>query len=50
MTGCDSEGLDLRLGGETARLDFENLVKDASDARVELIRLVKQARSMPPNS
>lgn len=50
MTGCDSEGLDLRLGGETARLDFENLAKDASDARVELIRLVKRARSVQPNS
>jgi heme iron utilization protein len=50
MTGCDSEGLDLRLGGETARLDFENPIKDASDARVELIRLVKRARSVPPNS
>ena len=50
MTGCDSEGLDLRLGGETARLDFENPVVDAVGARVELVRLVKRARGVPPDS
>lgn len=45
MTGCDSEGFDLRLGGETARIDFENPVKDGSDARSELVRLVNRARA-----
>lgn len=49
MTGCDAEGLDLRLGGETGRLDFENPVMDAQGARAELVRLVKRARGVPPN-
>jgi heme iron utilization protein len=50
MTGCDSEGLDLRLGGGTARLAFEFSVTDAAGARAELVRLVKQARGVPPDS
>lgn len=50
MTGCDSEGLDMRLGGETGRLDFENRVVDAETVRAELVRLVKRARCAPPDS
>jgi putative heme iron utilization protein len=44
MTGVDPEGADLRLGGRTARLPFAGPVRDADAARVELVRLVKQAR------
>lgn len=46
MTGVDAEGADLRLGGRTARLPFDKPVADAEGARVELVRLVKRARSI----
>jgi len=45
MTGVDPEGCDLRAGGRTARLPFERTVDTAEAARVELVRLVKQARA-----
>ena len=45
LTGLDPDGCDLRQGAETARLGFESSVPDAEAARVELVRLVKRARS-----
>jgi heme iron utilization protein len=47
MTGVDPEGFDLRrtTTGETARLAFDTLVADPEAARVELVRLVKRART-----
>jgi putative heme iron utilization protein len=45
LTGIDPEGCDLRLGGRTARLDFDRPVSDAEAARVELVRLVRRARA-----
>jgi len=45
MTGIDAEGLDLRLGGRTARLDFARRIATADGARAELVRLAKQARA-----
>lgn len=44
MTGIDPEGIDLRLAGETARLDFESVISDAEGARTVLAGLAKQAR------
>ncbi len=44
MTGCDPEGIDLRHGGDIARLDFERTVGDAEAARAELVRLARRAR------
>lgn len=44
MTGVDPEGIDLRDGGEIARLSFENPVSDAEAARSILVRMVKAAR------
>lgn len=44
MTGIDPEGIDLRDGGRTARLDFEKTVHDAESARSILVRMVKAAR------
>jgi len=44
MTGVDPEGADLRRGGEVARLAFDHPVRDAEEARAELVRLVKRAR------
>lgn len=44
MTGIDPEGIDLRRGGEVARLVFEAPVHDPESARAELVRLVKRAR------
>jgi len=44
MTGVDPEGCDLRNGGETARLGFDEPVADADAARAALVALVKKAR------
>lgn len=45
MTGCDPEGLDLARGPATLRLEFGRPVADAEEARAELVRLVKRART-----
>jgi putative heme iron utilization protein len=45
LTGVDPEGCDLRADGRVARLPFEKPVRDAESCRVELVRLVKQARA-----
>lgn len=45
LTGVDPEGADLRRGGQTLRLPFAKAVGTAEQARIELVRLVKQARS-----
>ncbi|MCC7275407.1 MAG: DUF2470 domain-containing protein [Alphaproteobacteria bacterium] len=45
MTGVDPEGADLRLGGAVLRLAFATPVADAKGARVELVRLVGEARA-----
>ena len=44
MTGCDTEGCDLRLGGEVARLNYDAPVRDADETRKALVALVKRAR------
>lgn len=44
MTGIDPEGVDLRLGGTVGRLGFHTPVRDAQEARRELVRLTKAAR------
>ncbi|MGE0719681.1 MAG: HugZ family protein [Alphaproteobacteria bacterium] len=44
MTGVDPEGADLRLGGDVLRLPFAAPITDAKGARVELVRLVGEAR------
>ena len=49
MTGLDPEGCDLRLGGETARLDFEKPVENAEAARAALVKMVKAARAQNGN-
>ena len=45
ITGLDPEGCDLRLGGETARLDFEKPVENAEAARAALVKMAKAARA-----
>jgi len=45
MTGIDPEGLDLRRDGETARLDFDVAVHNATDARKILVALAAKARA-----
>ncbi len=45
MTGIDPEGLDLRYGGVTARLDFDQPVASTQDARATLVDLARRARS-----
>lgn len=44
MTGIDREGIDLRSGGEIARLALPAPVGDAAEARKALIELVGTAR------
>ena len=50
LTGVDPDGCDLRLlglnaGGRIGRLPFATRVTTADQARIELVKLVKQARS-----
>ncbi len=44
MTGVDPDGADLRRGGKIGRIHFAKPALNAEAARVELVRLVKQAR------
>jgi putative heme iron utilization protein len=46
MTGIDGEGIDLRQGGEVARLAFDTPLADAAEARKALVALVARARAM----
>lgn len=41
MTGIDPDGADLRLGGRTARLAFDNPVHSRKAIREELVRLAR---------
>jgi putative heme iron utilization protein len=42
MTGVDSDGVDLRLGGRTARLEFAQPVNTLKEFREELVRLASK--------
>jgi putative heme iron utilization protein len=46
LSGIDAEGIDLRAGSETARLDFEAPLAEAGAARATLVALVKKARAI----
>lgn len=46
MTGIDPEGLDLRRGAETSRLDFEAPVADPDGCRRLLVALTREARQV----
>jgi heme oxygenase (biliverdin-IX-beta and delta-forming) len=46
MTGIDPEGIDLRSGAATARLDFDAPVLTPAAARRSLIALTQRAREM----
>ena len=50
MTGCDSEGCDLRLGGEVARIEYGARVRNATETRKALVSLVKHARQSDDDS
>lgn len=47
MTGIDPEGVDLRRGGQVARLAFDVPLQSAGEARKVLVGLVGKARAMP---
>jgi putative heme iron utilization protein len=47
MTGIDPEGIDLRSGGETVRLDFDAPVLTPAAARPMLAALAQRAREKP---
>ena len=45
MTGLDPEGADFRNSGSFCRVSFAKIATNAESARVELVRLTKQART-----
>ena len=45
MTGIDPEGVDLRNGRRTSRLDFDTPVRDPDEARAALARIAGTADS-----
>lgn len=45
MTGIDAEGIDLRRGGQVARLPFDAPLAAAAEARKVLVTLVGRARA-----
>jgi len=45
MTGIDAEGVDLRRGGQVARLPFDRPLATVADARATLVSLVGRARA-----
>ena len=46
MTGIDAEGLDLRQGGQLARLPSMRRLRRAGEAREVLVALVARARAL----
>lgn len=44
MTGCDTDGIDLRAGGRYARIDFDQPVTDAKSCREALVKMAGAAR------
>jgi len=44
ITGADADGLDLRAGGRTSRLQYDNPVTDSTTCREQLVLLAAQAR------
>lgn len=44
MTGCDSDGVDLRAEGRYGRVDFDNTVIDSKACRKMLIKMADDAR------
>ena len=45
MIGIDCDGLDIRADGEVLRIEFGIAVKDAGEARTELVRLAQASRA-----
>ena len=45
MVGIDCDGFDLRADGEILRIDFAAEVKDANEARAELVKLAQSSRT-----
>ena len=45
LTGIDAEGIDLRQGGQVARLGFDAPLATAGEARTVLVALVAKARA-----
>lgn len=44
MIGIDCDGFDVRADGEMLRFDFASEVKDAGEARAELVKLAQASR------
>lgn len=50
MTGIDAEGIDLRQGGQVARLNFDASLTASGEARKVLVALVAKARATSPQA
>ncbi len=46
MTGCDSEGFDMRSGSGVCRVAFAEPIREAAEARAELVRLAAEGREI----
>jgi putative heme iron utilization protein len=45
MIGIDCDGMDMRADAETLRIEFDSEVKDAGEARAELVKLAQASRA-----
>jgi hypothetical protein len=45
MIGIDCDGLDVRADGELLRIEFDTEVRDAGEARSELVKLAQASRA-----
>jgi len=45
LIGIDCDGLDVRAESEVLRIEFASAVKDAGEARIELVRLARASRA-----
>jgi putative heme iron utilization protein len=45
MIGIDCDGFDVRADGEILRIEFGSEVKDAGEARTELVKLAQASRA-----
>ena len=45
MIGIDCDGFDVRADGEVLRIEFAAEVKDAGEARTELVKLAQASRA-----
>lgn len=48
MVGCDTEGFDLRAGGNLRRMAFPRIVGSVEELRLALVKMTRTMRGQPP--